>query len=109
AELLRHDDERVRRTATRALSRIESTFTLDAVARAVADSASTVRLEAIAGLASRKTGRAGSMLVKAIDSESDQEVQYAILDALGRVATPEAVQKLSKAAEAASGLFTSRK
>jgi HEAT repeat protein len=61
------------------------------------------------GLATRKIGRAGALLVKAIDSEDDQEVQYAILDALGRVATPEAVQKLSKAAEAASGLFTSRK
>jgi hypothetical protein len=109
AELLRHDDERVRRTATRALSRIESTFTLDAVARAVVDASSAVRLEAVAGLALRKTGRAGSLLVKAIDSEGDQEVQYAILDALGRVATPEAVQKLSKAAEAASGLFTTRK
>jgi HEAT repeat protein len=36
-------------------------------------------------------------------------VQYAILAALGRVATPEAVQKLSRAAEAASGLFASRK
>ena len=32
------------------------------------------------------------MLAKAIDSENEQEVQYAILAALGRVATPEAVQ-----------------
>jgi hypothetical protein len=109
AELLRHDDERVRRAVTRALSRIESSFTLDAVARSVSDSSPTVRLEAIAGLASRKGGRAGSMLAKAIDSENEQEVQYAILAALGRVATPEAVQKLSRAAEAASGLFASRK
>lgn len=109
AELLRHGDERVRRAATRALSRIESSFTLDAVARAVVDPSATVRLEAVAGLAMRKTGRAGSMLVKAIDTEGEQEVQYAILSALGRIATPEAVQKLTKAAEAASGLFTSRK
>ena len=35
AELLRHDDERVRRAVTRALSRIESAFTFDAVARQV--------------------------------------------------------------------------
>lgn len=109
AELLRHEDERVRRAATRALARIDSTFTLDAVARSVADTAPSVRLEAVAGLASRKTGRAGSMLAKAIDGEQEQEVQYAILGALGRVATPEAVHKLSKAAEAASGLFSSRK
>jgi len=109
AELLRHDDERVRRAVTRALSRIESAFTLDAVARSMSDSSPTVRLEAVAGLATRKGGRAGSMLAKAIDSEHEQEVQYAILAALGRVATPEAVQKLSRAAEAASGLFASRK
>ncbi len=109
AELLRHEDERVRRAATRALARIESSFTLDAIARSVVDMSPTVRLEAIAGLALRKTGRAGSMLAKAIDSEGEQEVQFAILGALGRVATPEAVQKLSKAAEAASGIFASRK
>jgi hypothetical protein len=109
AELLRHEDERVRRAVTRALARIESSFTLDAVARSVTDSSPTVRLEAVAGLAARKGGRAGSMLAKAIDSENEQEVQFAILSALGRVASPEAVQKLSKAAEAASGLFSSRK
>ena len=109
ADLLRHDDERIRRAVTRALARIESSFTLDAVARAVVDASPVVRLEAVAGLALRKTGRAGSMLAKAIDNENEQEVQYAILAALGRVATPEAVQKLGKAAEAASGLFATRK
>jgi hypothetical protein len=109
AELLRHDDPRVRRAATRALARIESSFTLDAVARALADPSPDVRLAAVEGLASRKSGRAGAMLAKAIDSEGEQEVQYAILGGLGRVATPEAVQKLAKAAEAASGLFASRK
>ena len=109
AELLRHEDERIRRAVTRALARIESSFTLDAVARAVTDASPVVRLEAVSGLAARKGGRAGSMLAKAIDSEHEQEVQYAILGALGRVATPEAVQKLTKAAEAASGLFSSRK
>jgi HEAT repeat protein len=109
AELLRHEDERVRRAVTRSLARIESSFTLDAVARAVVDVSATVRLEAVAGLAARKSGRAGSMLAKAIDGEGEQEVQYAILGALGRIATPEAVQKLSKAAEAASGIFSSRK
>ena len=109
AELLRHGDERVRRAATRALARVESAFTLDALARAAADPSPSVRLEAVAALASRKGARAGSMLAKAIDDETEQEVQYAILAALGRVATSEAVQKLSKAAEAASGLFAARK
>jgi HEAT repeat protein len=99
----------VRRAVTRALSRIESSFTLDAVARALTDTSPVVRLEAVAGISTRKGGRAGSMLAKAIDGESEAEVQYALLGALGRVATPESVQKLAKAAEAASGLFASRK
>jgi HEAT repeat protein len=109
AELLSHDDDRVRRAATRALARIESTFTFDAIARAVADESPTVRLEAVAGLAARKGARAGAMLANAIDTEGEQEVQFAILGALGRIATADAVQKLVKAAEAASGLFASRK
>jgi HEAT repeat protein len=109
AELLRHEDERIRRAVTRALAQIESSFTLDAIARSVGDPSPVVRLEAVAGLAMRKSGRAGSMLAKAIDEEGEQEVQYAIIGALGRVATPEAVQKLTKAAEAASGLFSTRK
>lgn len=109
AELLRHADERVRRAATRALTRSESSFALDAIARAMVDSSPTVRLEAVAGLASPKSGRSGAMLAKAIDTEGEPEVQYAILGALGRVGTPDAVQKLTKAAEAASGLFASRK
>lgn len=109
AELLRHNDDRVRRAATHALARSDSSFTLDALARAVTDLSPAVRLEAVAGLASRKGVRAGAMLAGAIDGEEDQEVQYAILAALGRVAAPEAVQKLVKAAEAASGLFAARK
>jgi hypothetical protein len=109
AELLRHNDDRVRRAATRALARGDSTFTLDALARAVVDLSPAVRIEAVVALASRKGGRAGAMLANAIDKEDEQEVQYAILGALGRVAAPEAVQKLVKAAEAASGLFTARK
>lgn len=109
AELLRHPDERVRRAVTRALARLETHFTLDALARAISDDAATVRLEAIAALAARKGGRAGATLARAVDDEAEIEVQHALLAALGRVATPEAVQKLSKAAEAASGLFKSRK
>ena len=109
ADLLRHPDERVRRAATRALGRVESTFSTDALARSAIDSVPAVRLEAVAALSARRGGRSGSILVGVIDDEAEPEVQYALLAALGRIGTAEAVQKLAKAAEAAGGFFKSRK
>jgi hypothetical protein len=109
ADLLRHPDERVRRAATRALGRIDSPFTLDALARAMTDQDASVRLEAVAGLTARKGTRAGSTLAGAIDTEGELEVQFTILAAMGRIATPETVTKLAAAAAAASGLFKSKK
>lgn len=102
-------DERVRRAAVRALGRIDSLSAIDALVPGLGDSSSLVRLETIAALASRRGARAGAALVTAIDHEDDAEVQYAILAALGRVATPDAVQKLTAAAAAASGLFKQKK
>ena len=109
ADLLRHPDERVRRAATRALARTETPFTIDALARALGDDAVPVRLEAIAGLIARKSTRAGSTLAAAVDKETEAEVQFALLAALGRIASPEAVQKLTAAAAATSGVFKARK
>jgi len=109
ADLLRHQDERVRRAATRALGRIDTPFTLDALARALGDGSALVRLEAVAAIAARKGARAGSTLASVIDREGDREVQFSILAALGRVGTSEAVAKLSTAAAAATGFFASKK
>ena len=109
ADLLRHQDERVRRAAARALSRIDSAFALDALGRALADPATTVRLEAVTALGARKVGRAGALLASAIDVEGDQEVQMSIVAALGRLATPESVAKLAAVAAAAGGFFKSKK
>jgi HEAT repeat protein len=109
AELLRHQDGRVRRAVTRALGRIESTFTTDALARSAIDDVPAVRLEAVAALSARRGGPACSILAGAIDDEAEPEVQYALLAALGRVGTAEAVQKLAKAAEAAGGFFKTKK
>ena len=102
-------DERVRRAAARALGRIESASAIDALVPGLRDSSSLVRLETIAALANRRGTRAGAALVTAIDHEGDAEVQFAILAALGRVATPDAVQKLIAAAAAAGGLFKQKK
>ena len=50
------------------------------------------------------------MLAKAIDGESEQEVESAILGALGRgPQRPRPCRSSARAAQAASGLFASRK
>ncbi|MBI1808829.1 MAG: HEAT repeat domain-containing protein [Gemmatimonadetes bacterium] len=109
SELLSHPDDRVRRGAVRALNRFDSAFVFDALARALGDGAASVRLAAVSALATRKSARSAQLLSQAIDDETETEVQFALLAALGRMGTPDAVQKLTRAAEAASGFFKSKK
>jgi HEAT repeat protein len=109
AELLKHDDDRVRRAATSSLAKLGTSHALLALKRALKDTSPQVRATAAAGLAGSRRNAHGvpsaSTLLRALDSESDVEVQLAILSALGRVATSEAVDRLIKAAEPAGGLF----
>jgi HEAT repeat protein len=105
AELLKHDDDRVRRAATTALGKVGTTRAMRALHEAMQDTSPQVRIQAAAGLAGRKGARSASTLAKALETESDVEVQLAILSALGRVASPDAVQKLAKAAEPEGRLF----
>ncbi|MCX5767720.1 MAG: HEAT repeat domain-containing protein [Gemmatimonadetes bacterium] len=109
AELLNHADERVRRAAVRTLARAETAFVFDAMARALADASPSVRLAAIAALVARKSTRSATLLSAAIDDEEQLEVQFALLAALGRIATPDSVQKLIKATESGGGLFKTKK
>jgi HEAT repeat protein len=105
SELLKHDDDRVRRAAAHALGKLGTRHSVVALRRALKDSSVHVRALAAAGLANRKGAPSSTTLVKALDGETEQEVQIAILGALGRVGTPEAVQRLIKAAEPAGNLF----
>ena len=105
SELLRHGDDRVRRAATNALGKLGTPHAAIALKRALKDTSSHVRATAAAGLAGRKGTKSAATLLRALESESDIEVQIAILSALGRVATPEAVQRLCKAAEPELRLF----
>ena len=52
-----------------------------------------------------KSPRAVSVLARALDRETDTEVQAVILAALGRQATDEAVARLTQAAEPDGRLF----
>jgi HEAT repeat protein len=108
AELLKHDDERVRRAATNALAKLGTAHSNLALKRALRDTSPQVRATAAAGLAGRSTARGArtaATLLRALDGESDVEVQIAILTALGRVGTSDAVERLIKAAEPDGRLF----
>jgi HEAT repeat protein len=104
-ELLRHTDDRVRRAATSALMRLGTTRAMTAIQEALKDGAPAMRMQAAAALVSRKDVKTAATLVRALDEEKDDEVQAAFLLALGKLATPDAVQRLVKAAEAERGLF----
>lgn len=106
--LLRHSDERVRRAAAHALVQIGTGTAVRAVQRAVSDteSAAEVRQEAASALGRRRGERtSATTLVRALEHEEEEEVQFAILAALGKVATQDAVNRLVKAAEPDGVLF----
>ena len=104
-ELMRHADERVRRAAAGALAKLGTNTALRGLHGAMRDSSAQVRLLAAAGLSTRREITASHTLTRALDSEEDDEVQLQIIAALGRIATPDAVKRLIKIAEPASGLF----
>ena len=104
--LLQHEDERVRKSATGALMRLGTPRALTAIQQALSDAAPQTRMQAAAALVTRKDVRTSApQLLRALDMEKDDEVQAAFLLALGKLATPEAVQRLISASEAKRGLF----
>jgi HEAT repeat protein len=107
-ELLRHDDERVRRTASNALMRLGTPRAMQAIEEALKGAEPQMRMEAATALVLRKDARATTTLIQALDAEKDTAVQVAFLNALGKMATPDAVQRLIKAAEPERSLFKKR-
>jgi hypothetical protein len=101
ADLLAHDDDRVRRAAAHALGKLGTASAVVALRKALKDPSAHVRALAAAGLASRRGAKSAGTLARALEIEPDLEVQIAILSALGRVANAEAVQRLIKAAQPA--------
>jgi HEAT repeat protein len=88
-----------------ALARFDTPFVVDALVRGLTDPSPPVRVQAVNGLASRRNPRAASALLQAIDGETDIEVQLAMIAALGRLATPDAVVKLTLAAAPDGRIF----
>lgn len=104
-DALKHDDDRVRRAVSVALAKLGTTKAIDALRKMLRDPAPQVRLQAAVGLAAMKNARTAVTITAALDEEQDQEVQLALLAALGKLATPDAVQKLIKAAEPETRIF----
>ena len=104
-DLLQHSDDRVRRSATNALLKLGTPGALKSIYDAVNDQSPEVRMQAAAALSTKRDGRTSSTLIRAIEDEQDSDVQVAMIAALGRVATADAVQKLVKLAEPEARLF----
>ena len=105
-EVLRHDDERVRRAATAALGKLGTPRAVQGLQQALRDAAPPVRTQAAVGLGTQKgKSAAGASLAEALESETDAEVALSILAALGRVGTPDAVQRLIRVAQPDGRLF----
>lgn len=103
--LMGHEDERVRRAVVGALARIGTTGTVEPLRKALSDSSAQVRLQAIAGVDSKRAKGLVGSLIKRLDDESVEDVKREILLALGRVASPESLAVVAKAAEPVRGLF----
>lgn len=104
-DLLRHRDDRVRRAATYALVSIGTPSALRAIHGAIRDDSPAVRMQAAQAIAARGGEKSAGTLTRALDEESDPEVQLALIAALGKIGTPDAVQKLIKAAEPEGRFF----
>jgi hypothetical protein len=103
ARLLEHGDERVRYAAAAALARLATPAANAALQRMIVDTSPSVRLHAASAYATGSQVRTAAPLSAALDAEMDGDVQLGILAALGRLATPDAVQKLVKAIAPAAG------
>lgn len=104
-ELLKHADERVRRAVTGALMRMGTVRAMHAIQAGLSDAAPDMRMDAAAAIVLRRDPRTAATLLSALDAEKDESVQAAFLLSLGKLGTPDAVQRLIRSAEAERGLF----
>ena len=98
-ELLQHPDARTRRTVVAALANDGQVDALELIGSALSDDAVLVRLRAVAALTSRREPDVLRWLAVLIAQESDREVLYSAIAALGTIPTAEAVQVLIPIAE----------
>jgi HEAT repeat protein len=97
--LLEHADERVRKSAANALINLGTTAGFRAVCEMLQAESPRTRAHAAMALASRRDEKSTAQLRTVLEEEPDTEVQLALLGALGKIATPAAVEQLIRAAE----------
>jgi hypothetical protein len=105
AELLQHDDDRVRKAAVSALSKMTGAGAVKGLAASLDDDAPGVRMRAAAALGNSKTPAAANALIKHLEREEVAEVQHTSLASLGKIASGDAIRFLTKAAQPDGRLF----
>jgi hypothetical protein len=105
AKLLKHADERVRRAAAVSLGKIGTGNAFAALRAALRDESTELRLVAATALGAWKRATSSHSLVVALEGEEDGDVQLQIITTLGRVGTPDAVERLALLAEPGGTLF----
>lgn len=105
ARRMSHPDERVRRSVAGALARIGTPGTVEPLRKALRDKSPLVRLHAAQSLDGRKARGLAMTLAVAVDEETQADVQREMLLALGRIASPEALQAIAGAASPGGKLF----
>jgi HEAT repeat protein len=97
--LLQHADDRVRKSAANALINLGTTAGFRAVCVMLQAESPKTRAQAVMALSSRRDEKSTAQLRTVLEDEPDTEVQHALLAALGKIATPAAVDQLIRAAE----------
>lgn len=105
AKRITHDDERVRRAVAAALGHIGTPGTIEPLRQALRDTSPVVRMQAATVIDGRKGKGLAMTLAVALEEEQKPDVQREMLLALGRIASPDALQALMKAAEPGGKLF----
>lgn len=100
AELMSHRESRVRQAAAAALGKLATSRSLLALLQGLNDASPDVRMQAVWAIASAKNPRAVPWIIEALDHEQDQDVQSALISALGTTPTEDGVARLVRAAEA---------
>lgn len=100
-----HEDQRVRKAVALALAKIATPSCAEPLRRALRDKSPVVRMQVALGIGGRKSGALAMPLVVALDEEKDPEVERELILALGRIASPDAVQALIKFAQPSGRLF----
>jgi HEAT repeat protein len=102
---LNHTDERVRKAAALALAKIGNSAAAEPLRRALRDKSPEVRIQVALGVSGKKSSALAMPLVAAMEEEEDENVERELILALGRIASPAAVQALITFAQPGGRLF----